>query len=573
MIDQINLFTGGASIRYSIILNIILLAAIVILSLVFYLIARKRKHERLVKKKQLDTQQKFARELLDSVPAGFILLTPNGNIKQVNRQASAELGVQKQDIKNKNIREVFSIFHENINILDELLGRLQKDEQEVTLPPDTFIYGTINTISFLAKGYFKNVTVEKNSNYILFTFRNVVTELTQEYVLNMALRRTKIFPWSYDTKCNLMTIDPRYFEHLGIPAGDCTLTNEQFAQLVHPDDIAGVLKALTLQAQGNFIEDPVSYRLHRGDGKWEWFEAQSTYLGQGTRIPFRLVGVCMSTQEHKKIEEELIIARDKAQQSDKLKSVFLANMSHEIRTPLNAIVGFSNLLVDGDMAFKKEEVKEFLSLINLNCEQLLALISDILDLSKIESNTMVFNITEQPLTPLLQNILRAQQINVPQEVELLLDLPSTDTIITTDPLRLKQVINNLINNAIKFTSKGAITLGYRQNNDQVSIFVKDTGTGIDEDKINRIFERFYKGDNFVQGTGLGLAISHTIVEHLKGTITVTSEIGKGSHFTIQHPIKEWGIEIQYPYRLASATIITKLLGGSYIFIPPQTWIV
>ena len=540
MIDQINLFTGGASIRYSIILNIILLAAIVILSLVFYLIARKRKHERLVKKKQLDTQQKFARELLDSVPAGFILLTPNGNIKQVNRQASAELGVQKQDIKNKNIREVFSIFHENINILDELLGRLQKDEQEVTLPPDTFIYETINTISFLAKGYFKNVTVEKNSNYILFTFRNVVTELTQEYVLNMALRRTKIFPWSYDTKCNLMTIDPRYFEHLGIPAGDCTLTNEQFAQLVHPDDIAGVLKALTLQAQGNFIEDPVSYRLHRGDGKWEWFEAQSTYLGQGTRIPFRLVGVCMSTQEHKKIEEELIIARDKAQQSDKLKSVFLANMSHEIRTPLNAIVGFSNLLVDGDMAFKKEEVKEFLSLINLNCEQLLALISDILDLSKIESNTMVFNITEQPLTPLLQNILRAQQINVPQEVELLLDLPSTDTIITTDPLRLKQVINNLINNAIKFTSKGAITLGYRQNNDQVSIFVKDTGTGIDEDKINRIFERFYKGDNFVQGTGLGLAISHTIVEHLKGTITVTSEIGKGSHFTIQHPIKRMG---------------------------------
>ena len=540
MIDQINLFTGGASIRYSIILNIILLAAIVILSLVFYLIARKRKHERLVKKKQLDTQQKFARELLDSVPAGFILLTPNGNIKQVNRQASAELGVQKQDIKNKNIREVFSIFHENINILDELLGRLQKAEQEVTLPPDTFIYGTINTISFLAKGYFKNVTVEKNSNYILFTFRNVVTELTQEYVLNMALRRTKIFPWSYDTKCNLMTIDPRYFEHLGIPAGDCTLTNEQFAQLVHPDDIAGVLKALTLQAQGNFIEDPVSYRLHRGDGKWEWFEAQSTYLGQGTRIPFRLVGVCMSTQEHKKIEEELIIARDKAQQSDKLKSVFLANMSHEIRTPLNAIVGFSNLLVDGDMAFKKEEVKEFLSLINLNCEQLLALISDILDLSKIESNTMVFNITEQPLTPLLQNILRAQQINVPQEVELLLDLPATDTIITTDPLRLKQVINNLINNAIKFTSKGAITLGYRQNNDQVSIFVKDTGTGIDEDKINRIFERFYKGDNFVQGTGLGLAISHTIVEHLKGTITVTSEIGKGSHFTIQHPIKRMG---------------------------------
>ena len=337
-----------------------------------------------------------------------------------------------------------------------------------------------------------------------------------------------------------MIIDPRYFEYLGIPAGDCTLTNEQFAQMVHPDDIEGVITALTLTVHGSLIETPVSYRLRRGDGQWEWFEAQSTYLGQGTQTPFRLVGVCMSTQEHKKIEEELTKARDKAQQSDKLKSAFLANMSHEIRTPLNAIVGFSNLLVDGDMSFQKEEIKEFLSLIHLNCEQLLALISDILDLSKIESNTMVFNITEQPLTPLLQNILRAQQINVPQEVELLLDLPATDTIITTDPLRLKQVINNLINNAIKFTSKGAVTLGYRQNNDQVSIFVKDTGSGIDEDKINRIFERFYKGDNFVQGTGLGLAISHTIIEHLKGTITVTSKVGEGSCFTIQHPVKKMG---------------------------------
>ena len=549
MIDQINLFTGDASIQYSITLNIILLAAIVILTLIFYLIARKRKYERLVKEKQLDTQQKFARELLDSVPAGFILLTPNGTIKQVNRQAATELGVQKQDIRDKNIREVFSIFHENLNILDKLLSLLQKDEQEVTLPPDTFIHGATNAISFLVKGYFKNVTGEEDSSYIIFTFRNVVTELTQEYVLNMALHRTKIFPWSYDIKCNLMIIDPRYFEYLGIPAGDCTLTNEQFAQMVHPDDIEGVITALTLTVHGSLIETPVSYRLRRGDGQWEWFEAQSTYLGQGTQTPFRLVGVCMSTQEHKKIEEELTKARDKAQQSDELKSAFLANMSHEIRTPLNAIVGFSNLLVDGNMSFQKEEIKEFLSLIHLNCEQLLALISDILDLSKIESNTMVFNITEQPLTPLLQNILRAQQINVPQEVELLLDLPATDTIITTDPLRLKQVINNLINNAIKFTSKGAVTLGYKQNNDQVSIFVKDTGSGIDEDKINRIFERFYKGDNFVQGTGLGLAISHTIIEHLKGTITVTSKVGEGSCFTIQHPVKKGGIEFQYPYRL------------------------
>ena len=200
----------------------------------------------------------------------------------------------------------------------------------------------------------------------------------------------------------------------------------------HPDDIAGVLKALTLQAQGNFIQDPVSYRLHRGDGKMGMVSKHDlTYLGQGTRIPFRLVGVCMSTQEHKKIEEELIIARDKAQQSDKLKSVFLANMSHEIRTPLNAIVGFSNLLVDGDMAFKKEEVKEFLSLINLNCEQLLG--PDIRHTRSLKNRIKHDGFQHNRTTRLhlyYKNILRAQQINVPQEVELLLDLPATDTLIT-----------------------------------------------------------------------------------------------------------------------------------------------
>ncbi|MFR5657113.1 MAG: hypothetical protein ACLUDU_03530 [Butyricimonas faecihominis] len=136
------------------------------------------------------------------------------------------------------------------------MSLLQKDEQEVTLPPDTFIHGATNAISFLVKGYFKNVTGEEDSSYIIFTFRNVVTELTQEYVLNMALHRTKIFPWSYDIKCNLMIIDPRYFEYLGIPAGDCTLTNEQFAQMVHPDDIEGVITALTLTVHGSLIETP-----------------------------------------------------------------------------------------------------------------------------------------------------------------------------------------------------------------------------------------------------------------------------------------------------------------------------
>ena len=150
---------------------------------------------------------------------------------------------------------------------------------------------------------------------------------------------------------------------------------------------------------------------------------------------------------------------------------------------------------------------------------------------------MVFNISGQSLNLLLQDIFQAQKLNMPPYVGLILDIPPEDITIQTDPYRLKQVINNLINNAVKFTIKGHISFGYRQEGSQVIFHVKDTGTGISEEKIGHIFERFYKGDNFVQGTGLGLAICLTIVEHFKGSISVTSKIEEGTCFTIKLPVQ------------------------------------
>ena len=242
--------------------------------------------------------------------------------------------------------------------------------------------------------------------------------------------------------------------------------------------------------------------------------------------------------DHQKtIEEELRIAKEKAENLDRLKSAFLANMSHEIRTPLNAIVGFSDLLSDTS-GFTEEEIGQFIATINKNCGLLLALINDILDLSRIESGTMEFMFANHNLPLLLKTVHDSQQLNMPPRVELLLRMPDNEKkYLVTDNVRLQQVVNNLINNAAKFTSYGSITFGYEEDEDPeyTRIFVEDTGVGISEEGIRHIFERFYKVDNFTQGAGLGLSICQTIVERLRGTIFVTSEVGRGTRFTVRIP--------------------------------------
>ena len=238
----------------------------------------------------------------------------------------------------------------------------------------------------------------------------------------------------------------------------------------------------------------------------------------------------------KTIEEELRVAKEKAENLDRLKSAFLANMSHEIRTPLNAIVGFASLLVESD---DKKERQDYVDIMQENTELLLQLISDILDLSKIEAGTLDFTMDHLDIKSFCEDIMRNYDIKEDKPVPVLLapDLP--EYYIYTDKKRLMQVITNFINNALKFTYEGQIMLEYRHKaeSNEIEFAVTDTGMGIAPDKVDQVFDRFVKLNSFSKGTGLGLSICRSIIEHLGGTIGAESEIGVGSRFWFTHPLR------------------------------------
>ena len=234
------------------------------------------------------------------------------------------------------------------------------------------------------------------------------------------------------------------------------------------------------------------------------------------------------------MRRELIESKEKAETSDKLKSAFLANMSHEIRTPLNAIVGFSRIISESDNA---EERREYYEIVDANNERLLQLINEILDLSQIESGIVEFTYGPVRLHTLCKEIHDAHVFRCPQGVELRFDSPDEALSIHSDKNRIFQVFSNLIGNAFKFTTEGSVSYGYKQEGERVVFYVKDTGLGIEPEKLGRVFQRFAKLNNFAQGTGLGLSICKTIIERLGGEIAVSSEVGTGTTFTFWLPLE------------------------------------
>ena len=304
---------------------------------------------------------------------------------------------------------------------------------------------------------------------------------------------------------------------------------------LHPDDRTIMLDFLQNVKRGLAHKLSREVRVLKEDGSFMWTHVNiivERYMPEQNII--EIICINYDITQLKQTEAMLIQAKEKAEEADRLKSAFLANMSHEIRTPLNAIIGFSSLL---HYVENEQEKEQYISLINHNNQLLLKLINDVLDLSKIEAGHIELHSEWFNPAELIEESITEYERNVPAKVKLFARHPTAPGQIEHDPMRIKQILNNFISNALKNTVQGHIEVYYETDTDGIRISVSDTGCGIPPDKLGMIFERFEKVDSFAQGAGLGLSICKSIVEKMNGVITVDSTMGVGSTFTVELPCR------------------------------------
>ena len=489
----------------------------------------------------LDNSEKILRNIYKNLPAGVELYDKDGYLVDINDKELEIFG-----LSDKNEALGVNLF-DNPNIPLEVKERLRaKEDVNFSINYD---FSKINQYVDSRRNGIINLTTkvtalyDSQNRFINYLFINIdTTETTNAYTKIQEFENLFLLIGDYAkvgfAHFNVLTRDgyaqDTWYRNLGEKEG--TPMPQVIGVYAHvvPEDQA-VLKNFVGEVKtGKATSLRKEVRVCRENGKYTWTSINvmvRDYRPQDGIIEMLCINYDITPL--KETEQKLIIARDKAEELDRLKSAFLANMSHEIRTPLNAIVGFSSLLAETD---SRSERQEYIKIVQENNELLLQLISDILDLSKIEAGTFNFVYTNVDVNETCAEIIKSMSMKVGKGIELIFEEPFPECYLYTDKNRFTQVISNFINNALKFTQQGSITLGYEQvSHQKIKFYVRDTGMGIPEEKQKSIFERFVKLNTFVQGTGLGLSICKSIVSQMGGEIGVDSTEGVGSCFWFTHP--------------------------------------
>lgn len=365
---------------------------------------------------------------------------------------------------------------------------------------------------------------------------NSIKRYNIEYELVLKAMRLSI--WHLDVVERTVTFESDYRDEMNnyVPDGETSI-DTLFDCLV-PEDLERVREAMLGLMEGKYEDYHQQYRLQTPQTQNTYWEETFATVDKRDMEgkPLSIVGTTMRIDERKAIEQALIEARNQAEESDRLKTAFLANMTHEVRTPLNAIVGFSDIL---PMAQSDEERNELIKLIKQNNAHLLRLFDDMMNMSRLESGNAGSIVKEDfELASLFSELVEKYQAPcMEKNLELSIEDSASGDMVHTDRGRLREILNQYLNNALKFTSAGSISLGYEKQLSTVRIWVRDTGKGIPADKCNdHLFERFVKVDDFVAGTGLGLSICRSLAESLDGRVGVDSVFGEGSTFWVEIPL-------------------------------------
>lgn len=489
----------------------------------------------------LDNSEKILRNIYKNLPAGVELYDKDGYLVDINDKELEIFG-----LSDKNEALGINLF-DNPNIPTEVKEKLKAKEDvnfsinydfaKINQYVDTHREGIINLTTKVTALY------DSQNRFINYLFINIdTTETTNAYTKIQEFENLFLLIGDYAkvgfAHFNVLTRDgyaqDTWYRNLGEKEGiPMPEVIGVYAHVV-PEDQAVLKNFVREVKEGKATSLRKEVRVCRENGKYTWTSINvmvRDYRPQDGVIEMLCINYDITPL--KETEQKLIIARDKAEELDRLKSAFLANMSHEIRTPLNAIVGFSSLLAETD---SRSERQEYIKIVQENNELLLQLISDILDLSKIEAGTFNFVYTNVDVNETCSEIIKSMGMKVDKGVELIFEEILPECYIYTDKNRFTQVISNFINNALKFTRQGTITLGYEQiSHQKIKFYVHDTGMGIPEEKQKSVFERFVKLNTFAQGTGLGLSICKSIVSQMGGEIGVDSTEGVGSCFWFTHP--------------------------------------
>ena len=489
----------------------------------------------------LDNSEKILRNIYKNLPAGVELYDKDGYLVDINDKELEIFG-----LSDKNEALGINLF-DNPNIPTEVKEKLKAKEDvnfsinydfaKINQYVDTHREGIINLTTKVTALY------DSQNRFINYLFINIdTTETTNAYTKIQEFENLFLLIGDYAkvgfAHFNVLTRDgyaqDTWYRNLGEKEGiPMPEVIGVYAHVV-PEDQAVLKNFVREVKEGKATSLRKEVRVCRENGKYTWTSINvmvRDYRPQDGVIEMLCINYDITPL--KETEQKLIIARDKAEELDRLKSAFLANMSHEIRTPLNAIVGFSSLLAETD---SRSERQEYIKIVQENNELLLQLISDILDLSKIEAGTFNFVYTNVDVNETCSEIIKSMGMKVGKGVELIFEEILPECYIYTDKNRFTQVISNFINNALKFTRQGTITLGYEQiSHQKIKFYVHDTGMGIPEEKQKSVFERFVKLNTFAQGTGLGLSICKSIVSQMGGEIGVDSTEGVGSCFWFTHP--------------------------------------